>query len=69
MAKKYYNSKEGGEGKWGEGQFANMPKEEVMKEYPKMPYIGGQYNDTIDGIDAVNSGSVGKVNKMPSRQK
>ncbi len=36
----------GHEGKaWGHGEFANMPKEVKMKEYPKMPY------KDLDNID------------------
>lgn len=46
--KKHSNSMVGGtsehEGKaWGHGQYANMPQEVKMSEYPKMPHkeLGG----------------------------
>lgn len=43
MAKRYFNGKNG---------FANMPKEVIMKSYPKVDYSMNEYiDDTIVGID------------------
>lgn len=38
---------------WGKGEFANMPKESVMKQYPAMTsYMDGGLDDTITRLES-----------------
>ena len=54
----------------GRGDFANMPREVVMKEYPRASALrGGMLDDTITGIDAVQHGSEGMTMRHLSNQK
>lgn len=54
----------------GSKGFANMPQEVKMKDWPKCAhYSGSEIDDTITGIDDVNSRSVGKAKKNISKQK
>ena len=54
----------------GEGDFANLPKEPVFKQYPKFPHIGEkERDDSITGIDETVSRETGKVKKYVSNQK
>lgn len=58
------------EGKaWGHGQYANMPHEVVMEQYPKCRAVDGVEDDTINGIDDVVDRGVAKVGKYMSNQK
>jgi hypothetical protein len=57
------------EGK-GKGQFANMPKEVEIKEWPKYPKAGEkELDDTITGIDEVCGKSASKRKSKVSNQK
>jgi len=84
MAKKYYQGKKdrmheskGMEGHhedhpskhMGHGEFANMPRQEMMHPYPKESYGYNGYNDTITGIDEENTESANKIKRNPSHQK
>lgn len=53
----------------GHGEFANMPRNEIFREYPKVKSSYGVIDDTIYGIDMVNTESSDKVKKNLSRQK
>ena len=53
----------------GHGEFANMPRDEIFHEYPKEKYGYSSYDDTIHGIDEVETESVDKVERHPSHQK
>jgi len=55
------------EGKpWGQGSYANMPQEEVMREYPVKGYgLEGKIDDTMVRIDGDSKDS----NEMVKRQK
>jgi hypothetical protein len=54
----------------GKGDFANMPREVMMKAYPK-PVNGvyGSMDDSIVGIDDVMDGSYRKTKSRLSNQK
>lgn len=59
----------GNEGKaWGTGQHANMPKETVMKDYPKPSMRSDNLDDTITGVDRCVSSSVSKSKSNLSNQ-
>lgn len=61
---------EGHEPKVGKSSFANMPSEVVMKEYPKSKALrGGMIDDTITGVDAVNSENEAFAMRHLSNQK
>lgn len=61
---------EGHDERIGKGDFANMPREVVMKEYPRNKGArGGYMDDTITGIDNVIRGSEGKASRHMSNQK
>ena len=49
--------------------FAGMPQDVKMKEYPKCSYYNGNMDDTMTGIDEINTKSIGKVKKHISNQK
>ena len=54
----------------GKGNFANMPQEVKMTEYPKYPNAGDrEIDDTITGIDKTVTASSGKRSKYVSNQK
>lgn len=53
----------------GHGEFANMPPHEIMHEYPREKYGYGTYDDTIRGIDAVDTESADKVDDHRAHQK
>ena len=54
----------------GHGQFANMPQEVEMKEWPKYPRPSEkEIDDTIVGIDEVVSRSSSKRKSHQSNQK
>lgn len=53
----------------GHGDFANMPPREIMHEYPKEKYGYGAMDDTIYGIDEVDTESYKKTDGYRSRQK
>jgi hypothetical protein len=53
----------------GHGEFANMPSREIFKAYPRQPQDYGEYDDTIRGIDEVETESYKKRDSYPSRQK
>lgn len=68
MAKKYYDSDKGS--RMGSGDFAGMPQDKVMKEYPKSGYgYGMGPDDTIKGIDETNRESYKKRGRYISDQK
>lgn len=53
----------------GHGEFANMPKEVHMEEYPKAAkYRGGVLDDTITGIDRTNHMAESKAQRFLSNQ-
>lgn len=53
----------------GHGEFANMPQHPIFQAYPKERYDYGAYDDTIHGIDMVDSESADKVDDHRSHQK
>jgi hypothetical protein len=54
----------------GRNDTAGMPREVVMKEYPRSRMLrGGKLDDSITGIDDVISHSEGKADKYISNQK
>ena len=53
----------------GHGEFANMPRREIMHPYPKEKYGYSDYDDTVVGIDEVDTESANKVNSHKSKQK
>jgi len=53
----------------GHGEFANMPRGEIFKEYPKEKYGYGGMDDTIRGIDEVDTESYRKTEGHRSKQK
>jgi hypothetical protein len=54
----------------GKGNFANMPQEVKMTQYPKYPNPGDkELDDTITGIDQTVTTSSGKRKKYVSNQK
>jgi hypothetical protein len=54
----------------GRGDFANMPREVVMRPYPAASALrGGMLDDTITGIDAVQHGSEAMTMRHLSNQK
>lgn len=53
----------------GHGEFANMPRHEIFHEYPKEKYGYSSYDDTIYGIDEVETESVDKVQRHKTHQK
>ena len=53
----------------GHGEFANMPRHEIFHAYPKEKYGYGDYNDTIHGIDEVETESYRKVEHHRTSQK
>lgn len=53
---------------WGRGQHANMPKETVMKDYPKTSMRSDSLDDTMTGIDRSVSSSVSKSKSHVSNQ-
>ncbi len=43
-------------------EYANMPSEKVMREYPRADYNGPEdYNDTREGIDMLSSNNHKKM--------
>lgn len=50
MAKRYYDKKNKS---MGQGSFANMPQDVIMKEYPKVDYAmyGDYKEDNLMGVD------------------
>lgn len=61
---------EGHAPKVGKSNFANLPSEVVMKEYPKPSHVRpGSIDDTITGIDDVVRHGEGKISKYLSNQK
>jgi hypothetical protein len=60
MAKKKYHGDKMSKG------FANMPREVVMKEYPKAEYGGPEkYNDSREGIDMLAKDNHRQMMKKP----
>lgn len=54
----------------GHGNFANLPQEVMMKEYPKNKMLrSGMLDDTITGIDNVISRGEVTTSKHISNQK
>lgn len=54
----------------GRGDHAGMPQEVKMEKYPKSKtYPGGSMDDTMTGIDEVNSRAETKASKYRSNQK
>lgn len=72
MAKKYVDSHgiSENEGKsWGHGEFANMPKDKVMKPFQKTKKMkSSNLDDAITGIDRCVDESEGRVSKYLSNQ-
>lgn len=61
---------EGKDAAVGRKDFAGMPSEKVMKEYPKYnPGVDKEIDDTIVGVDEVNSRSAKQRKKYLSDQK
>lgn len=61
---------EGHEPGVGKGDFANLPREVVMKEYPRnRMHPGARLDDTISDIDAIQSDSVSELQRRLSNQK
>jgi hypothetical protein len=48
---------------------AGLPQEVKFSDYPKVPHQSGDLDDTIKGIDEVNTRGVGKAKKHMSHQK
>lgn len=70
MAKAQSHGTSEKEGKaWGHGKFANMPTEVKMDMYPKGRMVGGMEDDTITGIDKLESEAVAKAGRYMSNQK
>lgn len=54
----------------GRRDFAGLPQEKVMKEYPRAPELRGEYiDDSLTGIDEVNSYGEGRAARFRSYQK
>ena len=55
----------------GKGNHANMPQEVKITTVPKCAYISnqGEMDDTMTGIDSVNSKTISKSAKHKSNQK
>ena len=54
----------------GRGDYANLPQEKVMREYPRAPTLkGGYLDDSVTGIDEINSYGEGRAAKYRSYQK
>lgn len=53
----------------GHGQHSNMPKEVVMKDYPHKGGLMGEYNDTMEGIDAAHGAAHKKLEKNLGKSK
>jgi len=62
MPKKFYD----GEAKMYNHDFANMPQEKVIKEYPKAKFgAAEQVRDGIEGIDMLADDAHKQVMKKP----
>jgi hypothetical protein len=69
MAKVQHGKSSESEGAaWGRGQHSNMPKETVMKDYPKPSMRSDMLDDTMTGIDRTVSASVSKSKSHLSNQ-
>lgn len=70
MAKASMHGNSEREGKaWGQGEFANMPKEVKMNPYAKANQFGpGDLDDTMTGIDKSNSSAASKTRSNLSNQ-
>jgi hypothetical protein len=54
----------------GKGDLAGLPRDVKMEKYPPCRnYKGGMIDDTITGVDDVNSLSEAKASKYRSNQK
>lgn len=54
---------------WGNGEFANMPKETKMKDYPKAKEFGPTVlDDTMGTVDKSNSQAHDKSRRFISNQ-
>jgi hypothetical protein len=54
----------------GRRDFAGMPEDKVMKLFPRAPELrGGHLDDTITGIDEVNTYGESRAEKYRSYQK
>ena len=54
----------------GRRDFAGLPQEKIMKEYPRSPVLkNGMLDDSMRGIDDINSYAEGRAAKYRSNQK
>lgn len=53
----------------GKGEFANMPKDVRMEQYPKTRHGRGDMDDTISGIDEVIDQGAERRDRYMSNQK
>ena len=54
----------------GRGDFANLPQDKIVRQFPRnRMYPGGRLDDSITGIDAIQSDSEGEVMRHLSNQK
>lgn len=75
MAKRYHNSKKMMEKrvpatvKNDYSQFANLPTQVIMEDYPSCGYMDQMLDDSIIGIDRQMEGDVNTARKQMSRKK
>ena len=54
----------------GRGDYANLPQQVMMKQYPRSPELrGGYLDDSMNGIDEINSYSERQADRFRSYQK
>lgn len=69
MAKDKGRFRDGHDEMIGKGDFANMPQDVMMSEYPKVRHGSGDMDDTITGIDEVQDEGAARRNRFISNQK
>jgi|APGre2960657404_1045060.scaffolds.fasta_scaffold00118_8 hypothetical protein len=54
----------------GRGDYANLPQNVVMAQYPRSPELrGGYLDDSMSGIDEINAYGAHQADKFQSYQK
>lgn len=62
--KKYYDDKKEMKGMKGQDNFANLPKEAVMKAYPKCNTDqAGYYGDSVEHLDMMAEANAKKLKR------
>lgn len=69
MAKDKASFRDGHDEQIGMGEFANMPKDVMMSEYPKVRHASGDMDDSINGIDEVQDEGAARRKRFMSNQK